>query len=411
MEDHVIYPVDAHVHVYSSGAPPFPFVTSKPPPSLATASADRLFSLMSEAQVAGALIVQPINFKFDHSYVASVLADGRFEGRFRGMCLLDPHAGDDYLVKLKQQGFGSVRFNPYLFDEQPEVAQEEVTDEVLENNTDENDDEVIDNDGKERENQKNVVGQVATTQKNCDDEVDDATVTTASSSSPSSSLSSRTTSASASSTATASTSQPSKPIVTMGGTRAIELFKQAGQLRMAVGFMCFKGLRHHFKDIVTLITASPDTNVIIDHWGFLKQNGTIEQESLDLLVSLAEFPIGSGQRSNVFVKLSAMFRNSLQPWPHADLVPIMQRLVKAFGAQRLIWATDYPWMCDYYRDGDDDDDDDTEGYATKAFVNEPLLQQCLKTKAERHAVLRGTAERLFGAWPATPCPREEDMLD
>jgi hypothetical protein len=38
-----------------------------------------------------------------------------------------------------------------------------------------------------------------------------------------------------------------------------------------VGFMCFKGLNLHLPEIKALLEASPETTVIIDHFGFLYQ--------------------------------------------------------------------------------------------------------------------------------------------
>jgi hypothetical protein len=40
---------------------------------------------------------------------------------------------------------------------------------------------------------------------------------------------------------------------------------------MPVGIMCFKGLGLHYEDIIKLLESSPQTNVIIDHFGFFVQ--------------------------------------------------------------------------------------------------------------------------------------------
>ncbi|KAH9627247.1 hypothetical protein KSS87_018523 [Heliosperma pusillum] len=72
---------------------------------------------MEEAAVDGALIVQPINHKFDHSYVTSVLK--RYPSKFSGCCLANP-AQDGSGLQLLQElvnndGYCAVRFNPYLW--------------------------------------------------------------------------------------------------------------------------------------------------------------------------------------------------------------------------------------------------------------------------------------------------------
>ena len=44
-----------------------------------------------------------------------------------------------------------------------------------------------------------------------------------------------------------------------------------GSLGMPVSIMCFKGLSLHYEDIVKLLQHAPETQVIIDHFGFYFQ--------------------------------------------------------------------------------------------------------------------------------------------
>jgi hypothetical protein len=101
-------------------------------------TAEALLELMSTSGVHGALIVQPINLLFDHSYVASVIA--KYPGRFVGCCLADPGVGGggvEALARLLMRGnegdgqgqgggggggeeegvYRAVRFNPGLWPE------------------------------------------------------------------------------------------------------------------------------------------------------------------------------------------------------------------------------------------------------------------------------------------------------
>ena len=83
--------VDAHLHVWSGD---WPYAAGQAPPADALDGAGRVGSAvalshhMSEHGVARALIVQPINYAYDHSYVAHCLAS--WPHRFRGMALADP---------------------------------------------------------------------------------------------------------------------------------------------------------------------------------------------------------------------------------------------------------------------------------------------------------------------------------
>ena len=106
-------PIDSHLHVWSDGKSPFDWAgPAVPEAMIKKGSAAFLIGKQLEAGVDGALIVQPINHKFDHSFVLRVLAE---YPQFKGMCLLDPECDDQYLIDLKEKGFVGVRFNPYLF--------------------------------------------------------------------------------------------------------------------------------------------------------------------------------------------------------------------------------------------------------------------------------------------------------
>lgn len=73
---------------------------------------------MDRAGVAGALIVQPGNHLYDHSYVTSVLRAA--PTRFVGCLLADPRpeGGEAELRRLvNEEGYRAVRFNPYLWPE------------------------------------------------------------------------------------------------------------------------------------------------------------------------------------------------------------------------------------------------------------------------------------------------------
>lgn len=118
--------LDAHLHVWPS-PDDHPYAPGKEPPaSLAERStAEALLERADAAGVHGALIVQPINLGFDHTYVADTIA--RYPGRFVGCCLADPTAGGGGEKELKRLlfdgnggeggAFRAVRFNPGLWPE------------------------------------------------------------------------------------------------------------------------------------------------------------------------------------------------------------------------------------------------------------------------------------------------------
>ena len=80
--------------------------------------------------------------------------------------------------------------------------------------------------------------------------------------------------------------------------------------------------------------------LLIDHLGFFRQPATggllhesasNDEASWQALLSLAALP-------SVHVKLSAFFRLSSEPPPHADLAPRLAELLGNFGAERILCA-------------------------------------------------------------------------
>jgi hypothetical protein len=78
------------------------------------------------AGVDGALVVQPGNHLFDHSYVTAVLR--QHPGRLVGCLLADPTPGGGGVAALAQlltqEGYRAVRFNPYLWPEGEKMTNE-----------------------------------------------------------------------------------------------------------------------------------------------------------------------------------------------------------------------------------------------------------------------------------------------
>ncbi|XP_057777020.1 uncharacterized protein LOC130995665 isoform X2 [Salvia miltiorrhiza] len=110
--------IDSHLHVWASpqqAAEKYPYFPGQEP--TLPGHVEFLLECMGEAGVDGALIVQPINHKFDHSYVTSVLK--KYPSKFFGCCLANP-AEDGTGIKqledlISKDGYRAVRFNPYLW--------------------------------------------------------------------------------------------------------------------------------------------------------------------------------------------------------------------------------------------------------------------------------------------------------
>ncbi|MGB7343950.1 MAG: amidohydrolase family protein [Pirellulaceae bacterium] len=117
------------------------------------------------------------------------------------------------------------------------------------------------------------------------------------------------------------------------------------------------------------------TKVVIDHFARVGVTGKIEQSELDRLCRLSKF-------EHAHVKTSAFYALGKKSPPYTDLIPMIKTVVDAFGADRLMWASD----CPYQVQGDHNYE------ASIALIRE----ECdFLNDAQRQAMLRGTAERLF----------------
>jgi predicted TIM-barrel fold metal-dependent hydrolase len=105
--------IDAHVHVWKTD-PAFPFAAGAHP-SPADATVDTLLDLMHANGVSRTVIVQVIHYKWDNSYLASVLK--LYPRIFHGVCRVNPEdpAAPGQLTRLtEEQGFRGVRLSPAL---------------------------------------------------------------------------------------------------------------------------------------------------------------------------------------------------------------------------------------------------------------------------------------------------------
>lgn len=280
--------IDSHLHVWASAAESatYPYEPNQTPPDtlIDISSTSALLAQMSEAGVDGALIVQPINHKYDHRYVTDAMKN--HPDKLKGMMLFDPSMTDvdaalERFEELVLQGYVGVRFNPYLFE------------------------------GKMSDN-----------------------------------------------------------------AAAVRIFKRCAELEAPVGIMCFKGIELHYDDIECLCNGSPETVVILDHFGFAS---VTNQDQFDKVLSLKE--------KNVVVKISALFRLGDPGAPEYEKVRSdrFEPLLEAYGADRLMFGTDFPYVTQ-------------EEIGYKGAVETVSSWMSGRSEEEKNAVMGGTAERLFGVW-------------
>ncbi|MFV2039060.1 MAG: amidohydrolase, partial [Acidimicrobiales bacterium] len=133
----------------------------------------------------------------------------------------------------------------------------------------------------------------------------------------------------------------------------------------------------------------PELKVVMNHLGFCPNMSdeitidddlrprfsvTIPPDSLEAVTRVA-------QRKHVYVHFSGMYAFSQEPYPYPGMAAMVEPIFAAFGPERLLMASDYPWI---YRN---------PGYPeTLALLDEHLPDL---SDEERDLIRGGNAARLF----------------
>jgi len=89
--------------------------------------------------------------------------------------------------------------------------------------------------------------------------------------------------------------------------------------------------------IARMCRTFPDTQVVIDHCAGIGSDGQFRLDNLQALCDLAQW-------TQTYVKLSAFYHLGQKRPPYEDVVPMIRRLLDAFGPGRLMWGSDAPFQ-------------------------------------------------------------------
>ena len=82
----------------------------------------------------------------------------------------------------------------------------------------------------------------------------------------------------------------------------------------------------------------PSTPLVPDRWGRPRfDDEPVPPATYDQILGLARFP-------NAYVKVSGEYAFSKVPYPYGDMKPMVERAYEAFGPERMMWCTDFPWI-------------------------------------------------------------------
>lgn len=134
----------------------------------------------------------------------------------------------------------------------------------------------------------------------------------------------------------------------------------------------------HLSRLLVLLERHPDLRVVIDHAG----KPEVAAGNFD---AWAEMMSRLARETGAFCKLSGLVTEAGQDWKVADLRRFADHLLGCFGAERVMWGSDWPVV------------ELAGGYARWRETTLALLEPL--APAQRRAVLGETAERFY-ALPA-----------
>jgi predicted TIM-barrel fold metal-dependent hydrolase len=90
-------------------------------------------------------------------------------------------------------------------------------------------------------------------------------------------------------------------------------------------------------EVAAMCQRLPRTPVVIDHISRIGADGTIRESDVKQLCEMAK-------HKQVTVKISAFYALGKKEPPYDDLVPLIRRVLDAFGVERCMWASDSPYQ-------------------------------------------------------------------
>ncbi len=135
-----------------------------------------------------------------------------------------------------------------------------------------------------------------------------------------------------------------------------------------------------------LLHRLPSLVVVLNHLGFSPGELEIDKHGRPHFRTALPPPslpvtLGLARHPNVYVLFSGHYAFSREPFPYADLRDVSLRLLDAFGPERLLLGSDYPWIRE------------APGYPSVLSLVDWHLAEL--TAEERAGVVGANADRLF----------------
>jgi L-fuconolactonase len=112
-----------------------------------------------------------------------------------------------------------------------------------------------------------------------------------------------------------------------------ELFALAGNLGLVIVLYAPQGIRPILIQLRSELQSAPFSRLVVTHLGNPSLIGSKLDDPARDVLELAQF-------SNVYLQLSGM--KMFCPYPHEPLYPLIAEALNAFGANRILWGSNYP---------------------------------------------------------------------
>jgi len=116
-----------------------------------------------------------------------------------------------------------------------------------------------------------------------------------------------------------------------GTSQADRMWRKSGEIGWA---LCLLVRLEQAIEAVSAIERFPQVKVVIDHIAHPELETPMGGPLFQELLRMARFP-------NIYIKVSAFPAISKSPYPHQDVLELVQRVFDAYGPKRLMWGTDH----------------------------------------------------------------------
>jgi predicted TIM-barrel fold metal-dependent hydrolase len=112
------------------------------------------------------------------------------------------------------------------------------------------------------------------------------------------------------------------------------MFETGAAHNLALSFLMNPG---DMPEVGRMCAKHPDTPVIIDHLARIGANEPVNDDQVTELCGLAK-------HRNIQIKVGAFYALGAAAAPYTDLLPMIERVVDAYGPERCMWESDCPFQ-------------------------------------------------------------------